>query len=79
MSRQGFIARHEGGRWLLNYAALWAHTGRRPIATLRAHCQPIACDLTTRQLLYDADQATAALAQVKTRRPHTRPAARRAA
>lgn len=79
MKRGEFIARSTPDGWLMNYEALWAHTGRRPIATIRAHCVPIACDLRTRQLLYDATDSAARLAGVKARAPHRRQPASHAA
>ncbi len=58
---------------LVDYEALWVHVGRRPIPTIRAHCQPIACDLTTHRLLFDAADSVLRLSTVRTRKPHRRP------
>lgn len=55
-----------------DYEALWVASERRPIATIRAHCDPVACDVATRRLLFDLGESVAKLAQVGKRRPHRR-------
>lgn len=53
--------RLEGERHLVTrqYAALWAD---RHVNQVRRHCRPVACDVKTRQPLYDAEACVAALA-----------------
>lgn len=65
------IVRYAGQRTLIDCEALATQLGR-PVATIRAHCVPVASDLATRRLLFDADQAVSILAVIPTRR---RPAA----
>jgi hypothetical protein len=45
---------------------------RRPVSTIRAHCEPIAADVATRRLLFDADAMAERLASIKQRAPHRR-------
>lgn len=41
---------------------------RRPVATIRAHCQPVAYDRATGRALYDAEQCQESLSRVGRRR-----------
>jgi hypothetical protein len=66
------IARYEADRILVDYEGMWVHSGRRPIATIRRYCEPVACDVATHRLLFDADVSKERLAAVKRRAPHTR-------
>lgn len=61
------IARREGDAFLVDYEGLWAYTGRRAISTIRRHCEPVACDVTTKLLLFDAEQSHARLSAVPSR------------
>lgn len=71
------IARYETDIILVDYEGLWVHSGRRPIATIRRHCEPIACDVATHLLLFDAEESKTRLASVPSRA--SRPRSRRAA
>lgn len=71
------IARYAGDVILVDYEGLWVHSGRRAIATIRRHCEPIACDVKTRLLLFDAEESKARLASIPSRA--SRPRSRRAA
>lgn len=42
---------------------------QRPVATIRARCKPVACDVATKRPLYDAD---ACLEELKTVKKRTR-------
>lgn len=44
--------------------ASWTH---RPAATIRARCQPTACDIRTRRALYDAEGCQEALSHLQRR------------
>jgi hypothetical protein len=55
---------------LMDYEALWLHTGKPGVSTMRKHCQPVACDVATRQLLFDADESQERMAKVKRRARH---------
>lgn len=57
---------------LVDYEALWVYSGHRPIATIRAHCEPVACDVQTRRLLYDVDRSLSVLGLIARRAPHRR-------
>lgn len=39
--------------YLLDITAAHAHCSRRPVRTIRKHCEPAACDVHTRVLLYN--------------------------
>jgi hypothetical protein len=45
--------------------AVWL---RRPVATIRAHCQPVAYDRATGRALYDAEKCQESLSRVGRRR-----------
>lgn len=52
------IARHTGSpedqnEALLDITAASAYCSRRPVRTIRKHCEPAACDTKTRVLLYN--------------------------
>lgn len=48
---------------------------RRPVSTIRDHCHPLACDVRTHALLYDAAKCEEALAAVPRIRSSRRVAA----
>lgn len=66
------IYRPAGDRVLMDYEALWVHCGQPAMSTLRAKCAPVACDLRTRLLLFDADDSAEIMRAVKRRAPHRR-------
>jgi hypothetical protein len=51
---------------LMDREDLSAWTGR-PVPTIRARCQPTACDIRTRRALYDAEGCQEALSHIKGR------------
>jgi hypothetical protein len=71
------IARYSGDVILVDYEGLWVHSGRRAISTIRRYCEPIACDVATHLLLFDANASKETLARVPSRA--SRPRSRRAA
>ena len=71
------IARFQGDTILVDYEGLWIHSGRRAISTIRRYCEPVACDVATRLLLFDAEASKDRLSRIPQRAPHTR--SRRAA
>lgn len=40
---------------------------RRPVATIRVHCRPVACDVATRRALYDVEACQAQLGDIQRR------------
>jgi hypothetical protein len=55
---------------LLDYEALWLDLGKPAVSTMRKHCQPVACDVATHVLLFDADEAKEQMAKVRRRVRH---------
>jgi len=55
---------------LLDYEALWVDLGQPAVSTMRKHCHPVACDVATRQLLFDADESKERMAKVRRRARH---------
>jgi hypothetical protein len=66
------IYRRDGERVLMDHEALVIDNGYRPVSTIRAKCSPIACDVVTHVLLYDADDSAMILAKIARRKAHTR-------
>lgn len=56
----GVIVEHQPGRTLADREALAALLGR-PVRTIRRWCEPVACHVATRVVLYDAEHAQGAL------------------
>ena len=55
---------------LMDYEALWVHIGKPGVSTMRKHCQPVACDVATHVLLFDADESKEQMAKVRRRARH---------
>ena len=66
MNWRGFAQTRLAGDTLLGSRAAVAAFAGADVNAVRRHCLPIACDVATRALLYDLDDAVARLA---TRRP----------
>lgn len=63
------IARAAGpeDEWLLDIAGSAAFCSRRPVRTIRAHCEPAACDVLTRIYLYSTTDLTEKVLSVRRR------------